>query len=107
MVGATATASHRVFEPGFSACSDNLRVARTGQGGFRQWAAQLRGRASAERGLARLLALHTRGWRAALPCAARLRWQESRVPPFRDDGGMAEDSSQDRDKQRRILPSLS
>ncbi len=99
--------SHRVFEPGFSPCSDNLGVARTGQGGFRQWAAQLRGRPSAERGLARLLALHARGWRATLPGAARLRWQESQVPPFRDDGGMVEDSGQDRDKQRRILSSLS
>ena len=62
---------------------------------------------AAERGLACLLALHARGWRATLPRAARLCRDQSQVPPFRDDGGMVEDRGQDRDKQRRILPSLS
>src|SRR2546426_12708686 len=104
MVGATATASQCVFEPGFSPCSDNLRGAGTRQGSFRQWAAKLRGRACAKRGVARLLALHARGWRATLSRAGRLCWDERQVPPFRDDGGVVEDSGQDREQQRRILP---
>src|SRR5262245_35692772 len=107
MVGATATTSYHLFKPGFSAVGDNQRVACNEQGRFRQWAAQLRGRASAGRGLARLLALHGRGSRTAARRAALLRRGNSQVPAFPDDDGMAEDGGQDRDEQRGILPSLS
>src|SRR5262249_49195675 len=57
MVGAAATASYRVFEPRFSPLADDHSVTCNEQGRFRQWTAQLRGRASACRSLALLLAL--------------------------------------------------
>jgi hypothetical protein len=107
MVGATATASYRVCEPGFSPLGDNHRVACNEQGRFRQWTAQLRGCASARRGLARLLALYARGARATASRAARSCRGKPQVPPFPDDGGIAQDRGQDRDEQRGILPSLS
>ena len=107
MVAATAAAAHCLFEPRFSPLGNNHRVARNEQGCFRQWAAQLRSGASAARGVARLFALLAGRRRAALSRAARLRRGRSQVPLFPDDDGMAEDSGQDRDKQRGILPSLS
>ena len=67
------------IEPGFQPRRDDLRVARAVQGGLRQWTAQLRGRASAGRGLARLPALHARGWRRNISRAARLRRAEPQV----------------------------
>jgi hypothetical protein len=94
------------FEPRFSPLSNNHRVARNEQGRFRQWATQLRSGASAARGMARLFVVHAGGRRTTLSRAARLCRGKSQVPVFPDDDGMAEDSGQDRDKQRRILSSL-
>src|SRR5262249_6937758 len=107
MVAATSAAAYRLFEPRFSPLGHNHRVARNERGGFCQWAAQLRSGAWAARSVARLFAVHAGRRRTTLSRAARLRRGNAQVPIFADDGGMAEDSGQDRDEQRGILSSLS
>src|SRR5258708_38186816 len=107
MVAATAAAAHRLFEPRFSPLGNNHRIARNEQGCFCQWAAELRSRASAAGGVARLFAIHAGRRRAALSRTARLRRGKSQVPLFPDDDGMDEDGGQDRNEQRGILSSLS
>jgi len=80
VVGGAATGPYCVFEPGFPPCRDNVCFVCALQRLSRQWATQLRRCASAERGLARLLALRARGWRPTFPRAARLHRTESQVP---------------------------